>query len=70
MAEKLNLNFITKKKIKLNFPAIGLKIFLAGFLEKFAFKIKRFYDSNILPILQFKNYKENILKNKNTAVVY
>ena len=30
MELKLNLNFI-----KFYFPAIGLKIFLAGFLEKF-----------------------------------
>ena len=34
MAEKLNLNFITNI-----FPVIALKIFLAGFLEKFAFNM-------------------------------
>ena len=27
------------EKFKFNFPAIGLKIIMAGFLEKFAFKI-------------------------------
>ena len=35
MAGKLNLKFIIK--FKFNFPTIGLKILLAGFLEKFAF---------------------------------
>ena len=35
MAGKFVINF------KVNFPAIGLKIFLVGFLEKFAFSKKR-----------------------------
>ena len=34
-------------KFKFNFPAIALKIFLAGFIEKFAFNIK---EPGFLPI--------------------
>ena len=39
MAGKLNLSFFFVIKFKFNFPVIKLKIFLAGFLEKFALKM-------------------------------
>ena len=38
MAKELNLIFFVIK-FKFNFPVIKLKIFLAGFLEKFALKM-------------------------------
>ena len=47
MAGKLNF-FV----IKFKFPAIGLNIFLAGFLEKLAFRITIIYNLSICTITQ------------------